>query len=152
MDYRQTSNIERNLVGNRIVENSNVVGASPVGAAPTTSSFSTQQMASVDRAKTKFCKTRRETFKCWELVRLIVEVWRKVDLPRSEIWLRLHTNSTLLLTSRYQLNPETLIWLLKHTDSWVWKFCWSAIHTQTMCIETFCSHTHKYLLTKSNTD
>ena len=38
---RKTSNINRTLVGNKIVNNSDVVGASPVGAAPTTSSFST---------------------------------------------------------------------------------------------------------------
>ena len=39
--YHKTSNINRTLVGNKIVDNSDVVGASPVGAAPTTSSFST---------------------------------------------------------------------------------------------------------------
>ena len=39
--YRKTSNINRTLVGNNIVDNSDVVGASPVGAAPTPSSFST---------------------------------------------------------------------------------------------------------------
>ena len=39
--YRKTSNINRTLVGNKIVDNSDVVGASPVGAAPTTSLFST---------------------------------------------------------------------------------------------------------------
>ena len=39
--YRQTSNISRTLVGNKIVGHLDVVGASPVGAAPTTSSFST---------------------------------------------------------------------------------------------------------------
>ena len=39
--YRQTSNIERTLVVNKIVDHSDVDGASPVGAAPTTSSFST---------------------------------------------------------------------------------------------------------------
>ena len=39
--YRKTSNINRTLVGDKIVDNSDVVGASPVGAAPTTSSFST---------------------------------------------------------------------------------------------------------------
>ena len=39
--YRQTSNISRTLVGNKIVVHSDVVKASPVGAAPTTSSFST---------------------------------------------------------------------------------------------------------------
>ena len=40
-NYRETSNIRRTLVGNKIVDHSDVVGASPVGAAPTTSSFST---------------------------------------------------------------------------------------------------------------
>ena len=39
--YRQTSNIRRTIVGNKIVDLSDVVGASPVGAAPTTFSFST---------------------------------------------------------------------------------------------------------------
>ena len=38
--YRQTSNINSSLVGNKL-DHSDVVGASPVGAAPTTSSFST---------------------------------------------------------------------------------------------------------------
>ena len=50
--YRETSNISRTLVGNKIVDNSDVVGASPVGTAPTTSSFSTKQLASMDWAKT----------------------------------------------------------------------------------------------------
>ena len=40
-DYRQTSNISRTWVGNKIADHSDVVGASPVGAAPTTSSLST---------------------------------------------------------------------------------------------------------------
>ena len=36
MNYRQTSNISRTLVGNKIVDNSDVVEALHVGAAPTT--------------------------------------------------------------------------------------------------------------------
>ena len=39
--YRQTSNISRFLVGNKIVDHSDVVGASPVGTAHTASSFAT---------------------------------------------------------------------------------------------------------------
>ena len=39
--YRQTSNIRRTLVGNKVVDHSDVDGAPPVGATPTTSSFST---------------------------------------------------------------------------------------------------------------
>ena len=38
---RQTSNIRRILVVNKIIDHSDVVGASPVGVAPTTSSFLT---------------------------------------------------------------------------------------------------------------
>ena len=41
MQHRQTSNVSRTLVGNKIVDHSDVAGAPPVGAAPTTSSFST---------------------------------------------------------------------------------------------------------------
>ena len=40
-NYRETSNINHTLIGNKIVNNSDVVGASPVDAAPSTSSFST---------------------------------------------------------------------------------------------------------------
>ena len=40
-NYRETSNVSRNLGGNKFVDHSDVVGTSPVGAAPTTSSFST---------------------------------------------------------------------------------------------------------------
>ena len=38
--YRQTSNVSRTLIGNKIVDDLHVVGASPVGAASTTSSLS----------------------------------------------------------------------------------------------------------------
>ena len=49
--YRKSSNIRRNLVGNKIVDHTDVVGASPFGAAPTTSSFSTWHLASRDSTK-----------------------------------------------------------------------------------------------------
>ena len=39
--YRQTFNISRIVVGNKIVDHSDVVAASPVDPAPTTSSFPT---------------------------------------------------------------------------------------------------------------
>ena len=50
-NYRQTSDISRTLVGNKIVDHPHVVGASPVGAASTTSLFSTYHLASMDWAK-----------------------------------------------------------------------------------------------------
>ena len=61
--YRQTSNIKRTFVSNKIVDHSDVVGASPIGAA---SSFSTQHLASMDWGKT----TARRDGK-----RLGFEVW-----------------------------------------------------------------------------
>ena len=39
--YRQTFNVSRTLIGNKIVDHSDVVGAAPVGVAPTASSFLT---------------------------------------------------------------------------------------------------------------
>ena len=51
LNYRETSNNRRILVGNNIVHHLDVVGASPVDSAPTTSSFSTWRMASMDWAK-----------------------------------------------------------------------------------------------------
>ena len=56
--YRETSNIRRTLVGNKIVDHSDVVGASPVGAAPTTSSFSTWHLASGLRQRQLHDSTR----------------------------------------------------------------------------------------------
>ena len=75
--YRQVSNIRRILVGNKIVDHSDVVGASPVGAAPTASSFSTWHLAPRDSAKTA-PRQYENLFKCWDLVRLILETWRYV--------------------------------------------------------------------------
>ena len=40
-NYRETSNISRTLVCNKIVDYSDAVGASPIGAAPTKSSYLT---------------------------------------------------------------------------------------------------------------
>ena len=34
-EYRETFNIRRNFIANKLVDHSDVVGASPVGAAPT---------------------------------------------------------------------------------------------------------------------
>ena len=75
---RQTANIRRAFVGNKIVVHSDVVGASPDGAAPTASSFSTQHLASIYCTKTTNCKTRRQTFKILDFVWLILEIWRYI--------------------------------------------------------------------------
>ena len=59
INYPQTSNIWRTLVGNRFAHHSDVVGAAPVGAVPTTSSFLTEHLASMDWAKTS-ARPRRD--------------------------------------------------------------------------------------------
>ena len=66
--YCKTFNIWRTLVGIKIVDHSDEVGASSAGAAPTTSSLT--RLGEDNR------KTRRETFKFWNLVGLILKVWR----------------------------------------------------------------------------
>ena len=67
-NYRKTSNISRTLLGNKIVDNSDVVGASPVIILNLTPGFNG---LSEDN-----CKRIQETFKFWDLVRLILEVLR----------------------------------------------------------------------------
>ena len=66
-------------MGNKIVDHSDVVGASPVGAAPTTSSFSTQHLALIGLGTVNY-KTRRETFKFGDFVRLILEILRYIAM------------------------------------------------------------------------
>ena len=70
ISYHQTSNISCTLGGNELADLSDVVGASPVGAAPTTSSFSGFHKLGKDD-----CKTRWKTYKLWDLVPLILEIW-----------------------------------------------------------------------------
>ena len=72
--YHKTSNMRGTLVGNIIVDHSDVVGTSPVSAAPTTSSFLTWHLASGIVKDIR--RTVRESFRCWDLVRLILETWR----------------------------------------------------------------------------
>ena len=75
--YRQVSNIRRTLVGNKIVDNSDVVGASPVGAC-SNYIFIIDLTLGFSGLGTDNCKTRRESFKFWHLVRLILETLRYI--------------------------------------------------------------------------
>ena len=72
--YSKISNIRHTLVGNKIVDHSGVVGALPVRAAPTASLFLTQHLASMNWAKTT-TRQKQETFKFWDLVHLVLEIW-----------------------------------------------------------------------------
>ena len=73
MNYRKISSIRHTHVGNKVVDHSDVAEALPVGAAPTTSSLLTPGFNGLGKDNSK---TRRETFKFWDLVRLILEIWR----------------------------------------------------------------------------
>ena len=59
-----------------MVDHSDVVGASPVGAAPANYIFKLDLTPGFNGLGKDNCKTRRETFKFWDLVRLIQEVLR----------------------------------------------------------------------------
>ena len=69
----QTSNISHTLVENK-TDHSDVVGASPVTGASNKSSFSILTPGFNVLGKDR-CKVRREIFKFWDLVQLILEVW-----------------------------------------------------------------------------
>ena len=97
--YLQTSNICHTLVGNELVDHSDVVGAGPVCAAPTTFSSSTQHLDSMNWAKTTAMRDAPESFKFWELVQLILEIYSNhntvtcflvhvvwIDLPNLTHW------------------------------------------------------------------
>ena len=73
VDYHQTYNINRTLVGNKIVDHSDVVGATYIGAAQTAFLILDLTPAFNGLGKDN-CKMRRETFTFWYLVRLISEV------------------------------------------------------------------------------
>ena len=80
IEYRKTSNIRRTLGGNEIVDHSDVVGASPVGAAE-----ALLQLHLHSRLNIGFHgfgknsrQTVRESFKCWDLVRLILQTLRYI--------------------------------------------------------------------------
>ena len=74
--YPHTSDIRRKFVGNKIADHSDVVGAAPVGAAHYI--FILDLTPSFTRLHKDNCKTRQETFKSQDLMRLIVDVWRYI--------------------------------------------------------------------------
>ena len=71
-DYRKTSNIRRTLVDNKIVDHSDVLILFILD--------STSRFKGFDKDSRK---TVRESFKCWGLVRLILETWRYVFVSTS---------------------------------------------------------------------
>ena len=69
--YRQVSNIRRTLVSNKVVDHSDVVGASPSNYI-----FILHLTLGLNILRKDSCKPRRETYKFWDLVCLILDVLR----------------------------------------------------------------------------
>ena len=99
-NYRQTSNISRNLVGNKFADNSDVVGA----AACPNYIFILDLTPGFSALDKDNCKTRRETFKFWDLVCLILEIWgcttnhmKRTLLLQRRIYAPLNKNAVRIL-------------------------------------------------------
>ena len=76
--YRQTSNISRTLVGNTIVDHFRCI--SSIACRRCSSYILTLNFKpGFNGLGTENCKTRRETLNFWNLVRVILEVWRYSD-------------------------------------------------------------------------
>ena len=72
--YRETSNISCTLVGNKFVDDSDVVGAWPVSDAQTYYIFIINITLGFNGLHKDNCMTRQETYKCYDLVGLTLEV------------------------------------------------------------------------------
>ena len=68
--------ISDTLVDNKIADHSNVFGASPRGAARSHYILILDLTHGCNALDKDNCKTRRETLKSWDLVPLILKVWR----------------------------------------------------------------------------
>ena len=67
---RKTSNIRHTLLGNKIVDHSDVVGAC------SNYIFIFDLIPDLNGLGKDNSKARQETFKVWDLVRLILDIWR----------------------------------------------------------------------------
>ena len=98
--YRQTPNVSRALVGNKFVDHPNVVCSNCIFILDLTPGFNGSGKGNY--------KTRRETFRCWDLVWLILEVWRygwtSVQLALTAI------TGTIILVPYIHIEPLELIW------------------------------------------
>ena len=85
---RQICNIRGTLVGNKVVDHSNVVETAPVS----NYIFILDLKHGYSGLDNDNCKTRREIFKFWDLVRLILDIWLYSRCKWS-VGLYFHTNS-----------------------------------------------------------
>ena len=73
-NYIQISDMSRSLVGNKSVDHSDVVGA--MCRRCSNYIFILQLSVGFNGLRRCNCKTRRETFKFWDSVRIILDIWR----------------------------------------------------------------------------
>ena len=78
LNYYQTSNISCTSVGNKIVDHSDVVGASPVGGRCSNYIFILDLTPGFKGLDKDNYKIRRETFRFWDLVWILLEFWQYI--------------------------------------------------------------------------
>ena len=80
------SNLQSPTLGDKIVDHSDIFGASPVGTAPTVQLHLILDLTPGFSGLGKDnCKTRRETYKFWDLVHFILKVWRYISLAQATL-------------------------------------------------------------------
>ena len=79
----QTSNIRRTWIGNEIVDHSDVVGASHCS----NYIFILDLTPGFNGLRKGNCKTRRESFKFWDLVCLILDILRHVYMQDNYVYI-----------------------------------------------------------------
>ena len=114
--YHQTSNISRTILGNKTVDHSDVVLQQHLHFLPGFNGLGKDN-----------CKTRREAFKFWYLVRLILEVWRYIHLTSPHRYGHRNTTKrtkTNLYDAHSTLYRPELLDILENTftDSWLCNF------------------------------
>ena len=132
MKNHQISNIGHTFLGNKIVYHSDVAGAAPTGRRCSNYIFIIDLASGFNRLCKNCCKTRRETFKLWEVVPLILETWwyvsftENIKLPCISVmkwlWHEGHQPSGITLT---HFSPWSPRWLVVDGDnllsSEIWK-------------------------------
>ena len=114
--YRQISNISCTLRGNTIVDHSGVVGAQSLGTPPTNYIFMLDLTPGFNELDIENCKTRPETFKFYDLVWLILEVWQYMYLfTKHENWHYLHTRLFFITQAAWS------VCILGHYSMWPMK-------------------------------
>ena len=127
---RQTSNISRILVGNKIVDHADEIEASSVSPAPT-SSFSTWHLPSIDCAK-----LQDETMDIWDLARRISKVWPYLstcNVPANQCTMAAYESLTHLCQTSWIAFIHRIVLGQSSVGNWHYNMGFSSVH-YTQCI------------------